>query len=59
MKKTRLILQAARATVEVIERNGFKCMLVGRIAGYLHGSRTVPQVGIMAHLNSVLTLGLW
>ena len=42
--KMRLILQAARTTVEAIERNGFKCMLVGPIAAYLHGSKSLPEV---------------
>ena len=56
-RKTRFIVKAAHLTVEAIERNGLKCVLVGPIARYLHGSKTVLEVRIMSiSLNSVVTL---
>jgi hypothetical protein len=41
------VLNAACKAVQVIERNGFECVLVGAVAGYLHGSSTVPEVRFM------------
>ena len=40
------VLEVARNAIEIFERNGLKCCLVGSVASYLYGVQRTPSVSI-------------